>query len=217
MKTLILSGILEDNGALQLHVPFAADVRPHPSSNATGDDVVEVELLDDNDVVLIKTLVDAKVVCSTPAGPASPSPVQRLISGAVARPDGTAGLRLRWRDRVIHEAHAPAGRPVVRLTWTPPADGVISGAQRVTWDASHPDNVAMHFLVLTESPDGTRDAVASVLARQGELDAASKIELNADHFPPEAVSLVLIASDGFHQTSDKSAPFTVSRSDPGQP
>lgn len=207
MKTLILSGLLQDDGTLRLHIPFSADQPPQAGPEATGKDAVEVELLDDGGAVLSSARIDGAPVCSAPTGPGAQRPPQRLIAGAVAMPEGTTGLRLRFRGLVIHEAHATAGEPTVKLTWHPPADGVVSGRQLVTWDSSHPDGAPMHFLVLAQLADGTRVATASVQGNQADLDA---------RFLPEGtVSLVLIASDGFHQTRAESLPFTLARGGQG--
>ncbi len=210
MSTLILSGILEE-GALALHVPFTAQVAPRARSQATGDDVVEVSLLDGSGASLHETRIDATPLCATPEGPAAPSPVRRLVSGAVAMPAGTTGLRLRWRGDVIHEAHAPAGAPTVRITWVPPPGGLLSGAQLVTWEASHPDDAVMHFLVVLETLEGKGHAVASLRAGPGELDAACRVALDADDFPAGTVALRVIASDGFHQVTARSSGFTMAR------
>jgi hypothetical protein len=203
MRALILSGVLEDDGTLQLQIPFNAELPAQNVSQATGDDVVEVELLDDSGAVLSHAKVDAKALCPTPTGPGAPMLARRLVAGAVTMPDGTMGLRLRWRGGVIHEAHAPAGDPVVSLTWHPPADAVVSGRQLVTWDASHPADAPLHFLVFAQRPDGTHLGVASV--------QESQVDLDADLLPEDAVALIVIASDGFHQVSDQSANFTIAQ------
>ena len=209
MQTLILSGILNDDGTLQLHIPFIVDLAPQAASRATGDDLVEVSLLDASGGVLHATSIDAAVMCSAPTGSTPSSRLQRLVNGTVAMPDAATGLRLRWRDQIIYEAQAPTGSPVVRFTWKPPAGGVVSGTQHLMWDASHPDDVAMHFLVATESVDGTRSCIASLRAGPGELALACQVTLDTADFPQGTVAPVVTASDGFHQTSDRSAPFTV--------
>lgn len=214
MKTLILSGILNEDGTLQLHIPFTAEpeyIAPLPISRATGDEVVELDLLGDKDIVLARTLIDARLTCSSTLGSISPLPMQRQVSGLVALPEDMNGLRLRWRGRVIYDARAPSGHPTVHFTWKPPTNGVVTGLQLVTWRVSHPNEVPMHLLVFTQERDGTRLAVASIMAQRGELTAASEILLNADELPPGTVCLCIIVSDGFHQASAMSEPFTVSK------
>ena len=214
MKTLILSGMLNEDGTFLLHIPFTADeedIAPLPASRATGDEVVEVDLLGDKDTVLAQTLIEARLTCSQPTGAMSPLSRKRQVSGLVALPEEMIGLRLRWRGRVIYDTRAPLGRPTVYFTWKPPTNSVVSGFQLVTWQASHPAEVPMHFLVFTQERDGTRLAVASIMARRGELPSASQILLNADEFSPGTVCLCIIVSDGFHQTSAMSEPFAIRR------
>ena len=206
--------MLNEDGTFQLHIPFTADseeIAPLPISRATGDEVVEIDLLGDKDTVLAQTLIDARLTCSPTLASMSPLLMKRQVSGLVALPEDMMGLRLRWRGRVIYDTRAPVGRPSVYFTWKPPTNSVVSGFQLVTWQASHPAEVPMHFLVFTQERDGTRLAVASIMARRGELTSASQILLNTDEFSAGTVCLCIIVSDGFHQASAMSEPFTISR------
>lgn len=214
MKTLILSGILNEDGTFQLHIPFTADpayIAPLPISRATGDEVVEIDLLGDKDIVLARTLIDARLTCSSTLRSMSPLSMKRQISGLVALPEDMIGLRMRWRGRVIYNARAPSGHPTVHFTWKPPTNSAVSGFQLVTWQVSHPNEVPMHFLLFTQERDGTRLAVASIMARRGELTSASQILLNTANLSPGTVCLSIIVSDGFHQSSAMSEPFTISK------
>lgn len=77
-------------------------------------------------------------------------------------------------------------------------------AQTVTWQASHPDAVPMHFLVLLRLSNGSQQPIASVDSQQAELDF--------DLLPPDRrAQLVVVASDGFHLASNDSSPFMIGR------
>jgi hypothetical protein len=181
-----------------------SDVPAAVGADPASDDIVRADLLDAQNNVVGHALLDASPACAIPSGPPAPIPVIRLVSGAVPMPDGTTGLRLTWRGQVIHESHATAGRPTVRLTWQPPA-GAVSGQQTVSWQASHPDAAPLHFILLLRRSDGSQQPIASVAGQQSDIDF--------DLLPPDrSARVVVVASDGFHLASDESPPFPIGRS-----
>lgn len=206
MKTLVLCGILDHAGSCELHIPFTTDVPPRPRWGAAGSEFAEVELLDRSNAVLNRAEIDVERMFGASDGPEH-DPWQ--VIGLAAMPDETEGVRLRWRGNVIYESWAPAGSPAVRCTWTPPEDGVLSGAFRFTWNASHPDDVPLHFFVFTQNGDGRGEAVASLQAKPGEPAGANQVTLDSRNFSRGTTALVIRVSDGFHEASDTSEPFTL--------
>lgn len=204
MRALILSGILDEANALRLQIPLVSDVPRAVGANPDSDETVSADLLDAKGNVVGHALLDAAIICTVPSGPLTPVPVQRLVSGAMPMPDGTAGLRLTWRGKVIHESHASAGRPSVQLTWQPPGNAV-NGHQTVTWKGSHPNAVPLRFIVLLRLSDGSQQSLASVGGQQAEI--------NFDLLRPDRnARLAVVASDGFHMASDESLPFFLGKS-----
>src|SRR6266567_7650813 len=106
MRTLILSGVMDERQKLRLQIPFPGDLPRPTGAGPTSDDVVEAAVLDKDDNVVGRGLLDVRSLCVMPAGNASKAKVARAVNGAIPFPDGGTTLRLTWRGRTIHQAHA---------------------------------------------------------------------------------------------------------------
>jgi hypothetical protein len=202
MRTLVLSGILDEQHHLRLRIPFPAELSGPVGADPTSADVMEAALLDRDGRVLSRGLLDMRSLCVMPGDGAMKAEAIHSVNGAIPYPDGAATLRLRWHGRTVHEAHVAQGRPQVQLTWTPPPGAVVNGRQLVTWQASHPDGAPLAFTIALRGVNRTIQTVAESTHASTEVDFGSLSQ-------PGSVSLVVAASDGFHVASDETVPFVI--------
>jgi hypothetical protein len=202
MRTLVLSGILDEEHHMRLRIPFPAELPGPVGAEPTSADVMEASLHDREGHVLSRGLLDMRSLCVMPGDGATTVEAIHSVDGAIPYPDGVATLRLRWHGRTVHEAHATEGRPQISLTWAPQPGAMVSGPQVITWTASHPDSAPLAFTVALRGPDRSVQTVAESSASGAMVDFGSLSQ-------PGPVSVVVAASDGFHVESDETVPFSI--------
>lgn len=156
-----------------------------------------VELLGRGDTVLDRRQLPAQELCGDGLSTGGVA-----LMGKVPYPDDTRAMRILRGDQVLLERTVSEQAPEVRLTWRPsdrPRD-----RESVTWEANHPADLPLHFIVGYDhlGDDGWRPVSLVTSATSHEVDLA--------HLPggPHC-RLTVLATDGFHTVQSTSAPFEL--------
>jgi hypothetical protein len=199
-RYLTVAGTITDDNQLDLQPGFLTDNGAGGSGGAIEQPLITVELLDDEGELIGRQPVAASPLC----GYADPSTSKLFLADKIPIPPGTRLIRFRWasNDALLHELRVPEASPQIRLTWTPPADGV-QGEQAISWEARHPGDRPLQFIALYTHNDGRSWRPLCLPQESRELI------VDFDALPGGVGHIKVLATDGVNTTEAASRRFTV--------
>jgi hypothetical protein len=195
-RFLTVIGHVGSDDRVELFPGFATS-EPHRVAEEVDSSFV-AELLDRDGRVVGRYAVPAGELC------ADEEPIDgTALMGKVPIPSGTAALRIRRDDRTLYERPVPSEQPEVHMTWDPPDQP--GSRETVTWEASHPADLDLYFIVVfnnREDDSGWRPVSLMTSATSHEVDLQQL---------PGGLKcrLGVICSDGFNTVQATTAPFEL--------
>ena len=199
-RYLTVTGFVTDDNQLDLQPGFLTDNGAGRSGGAIEQPLITVELLDGEGELIGRQPVAASSLC----GYSDPSSSQLFLADKIPFPPGTRLIRFRWayNDALLHELRVPGAPPQIRLRWTPPADGV-EGEQVISWEARHPEDLPLQFIVLYTHNDGMSWRPLCLPQESSEF----VVDFNA--LPGGIGHIKVLATDGVNTTEAASRRFAV--------
>jgi hypothetical protein len=155
------------------------------------------ELFDGGGRLLLRHLLRLQPMC------ADGRPLGALaVRGWVPFPAATRLVRFSHEGLLLHELRVSERGPELRLTWRPPPEP--TGRERITWEASHPEDRPLQFFVRYTHTDGAR------WLRLGWRTDAHAAEVDFAQLPGgDHCRLAVVATDGVNTTTTESRTFRV--------
>jgi hypothetical protein len=125
------------------------------------------------------------------------------LMGKVPVPSSTSALRIRRDDRTLYERPVSREPPELRLTWRP--TGRPSGRETVTWEATHPADLDLHFIVVYNNREDDSGWRPVSLVTPG---TSQEVDLEQLPGGPNC-RLGVICSDGFNTVWATTSPFEL--------
>jgi hypothetical protein len=199
-RYLTVTGVVTDDNQLDLQPGFLTDNGAGRSGGAIEQPLITVELLDGEGELIGRQPVAASSLC----GYSDPSSSHLFLADKIPFPPGTRLIRFRWayNDALLHELRVPGAPPQIRLRWTPPADGV-EGEQVISWEARHPEDLPLQFIVLYTHNDGMSWRPLCLPQESNEF----VVDFNA--LPGGIGHIKVLATDGVNTTEAASRRFAV--------
>jgi hypothetical protein len=194
-RFLTVLGFVTPDGGLELFPGFETAAPHRVVSDPTSNFVVE--LLDLENRTLIRHALPAEELCGD-----GPSTGGTALMGKIPFPGSAATMRILRDEQVLLERSVPAGQPDVRLTWEP--SDRLQQHEIVTWEATHPQGLRLHFIVVYDHEGGDRWRPVSLVT------SATSYEVNLGQLPGgRRCRLGVIGTDGFNTTWTTSREFTL--------
>ena len=199
-RYLTVAGIITSDNQLDLQPGFLTDSATGGSGGALEQPLIVVELLDDRGELIGRQPVAVGPLC----GYAEQSTGRLFLADKIPFQPDTRLVRFRWAysDALLHELRVPEAPPQIRISWTPPKDGV-EGEQVISWEARHPEDLPLQFIALYTHNDG---ASWRPLCLPQE---SSEIVVDFDALPGGVGQIKVLATDGLNTTEAVSRSFAV--------